>query len=84
MNVLYLPAADTKVISIGLASSGGQWYLFSNLKHLLNVQLHVHHRYVAIYKHKHRIKTFASLHVTLDHKTSHKGHFFEIEIYTSE
>ncbi len=23
------------------------------------------------------------LYVTLDHKTSHKGHFLEIEIYTS-
>ncbi len=25
----------------------------------------------------------ASLYVTLDHKTSHKGQFFNIEIYTS-
>ncbi len=33
-----------------------------------------------------KIKKFSKtykIYVTLDHKTSHKGNFFEIEIYTS-
>lgn len=50
--VHFLPAAKTKVISISLASSSGLRCLFSKLKHLLNVQLHIHHGYVAICKHK--------------------------------
>ncbi len=29
------------------------------------------------------IKQITKQFVTLDHKTSHKGHFFKIEIYTS-
>ncbi len=30
-----------------------------------------------------RLSPLLYLYVTLDHKTSHKGQFFEIEIYTS-
>lgn len=44
------PAAEADVISIRLASSSGLWCSFPELQHLLNVQLHIHYGYVAIFK----------------------------------